>query len=331
MIAGAALALLASLALPQASDPVLRDLERAFVLLEDDPKQHARARALLERATARFEDTALDGSDVQKALVSDATKPYRGRPWERVLAHVVLAALDIERGRCDLALPSLKSAAFFAHKPGATSDPAARTDGDLLVRALTRRCLIEVGASDADVDAAGDIDEAVLRAVLDPRAVLVLDGRGPALTRGGGHGDVVVVVDRSAERTRPIVIALGERSAKRAKLPKGGAVLWSSTTQARAVAERPFTAVLASRARFKDQAQRDGSASLDRGVRGLTQGAGSASGASNNAAHVGAAVSAVAGAGWLSLGAATDARADDRFVSSLPERVRVVVMPARRR
>lgn len=314
-----ALALLVATA--TAGDPVLRDLEAAFVALDDG--RQASARRLLVRATAAFEDTQLDGSDLQKAFASDRRKPYRGRPHERVLAHVVLAALEMQRGRCDLALPSLKSAAFFDLKAKVGDDSDA-----VVVHALTLRCLIDLEASAEEIGAARDVvgDARIEAAVRDPGARLVLDGRGPSFVPRGAQGEGVVAVQREHE-TRPIVIHLDRRVGDRHRVdggvgPSAGLTVWSSFEQATTRRGRPFDKILADRARFAAAHGTAGQRNLGDGGRRLSQ-------ARSRSDIVAAGLVSVVGAGMLTMAGLTDARADDRFVDALPERVRLVGSRAR--
>ncbi|MDP2340681.1 MAG: hypothetical protein Q8O67_06975 [Deltaproteobacteria bacterium] len=289
------------------ADPVLRDLEGAFVALEGaHPRGHALARRLLVRATAVFEDTQLDGSDVEKAFASDRKKPYRGRPHERVLAHVVLAALEMERGRCDLALPSLKSAAFFDLKSKVGEDSDA-----VVVHALLLRCLIALKGTDAEIQAARDaVDDDVAAAVLRPGALLVLRGRGPRFAARGSRGETVVAEPRDDDDGAAIVIGLGRSAHKRSRVE---IAVWSSFEQATSIRGRPFDKVLAERARFASSTSSSGQRNLDDGGRRLVQ-------ARSRADVVAGGLFAVAGAGMLSMASLTDARADDRFVDALPGR-----------
>ena len=89
-------------------------LEQAFALLhsarsDDDV---ARAQSHLESAFSSFEDLR-DPVNLSVAFTADVDTPYRGRPHERVLAATTLALTDAAAGRCDLALPTLKSAEFL--------------------------------------------------------------------------------------------------------------------------------------------------------------------------------------------------------------------------
>lgn len=309
-------------------DPVQFDLQRAFELLEN-PKMHSRARGLLVRATEAFDDQSLDGSNLERAFVSDAKKPYRGRPHERVLAHTALAALEMERGHCDLALPSLKAAAFYDLK----ASPDDKSDA-VVVAALTLRCLTdenataaEIAVARADVDAAvrgaaGAAADAVVAAVLDPEARLVFSGFGPRFEPRGAHGEDVVAVARTtadAAAARPtIVIRLSQKAARRGDV-RDGPVVWDSFTQATSVGGRPFTKVLAERAQAKTRSEVSARQNLDNSANRL-RGANRATAGRDVAAAL---VSGAAGAGFLTLAAVTDARADARFVDSLPGSARL--------
>jgi len=320
---------LAFLLLTATPDPVQFDLQRAFELLEN-PKMHSRARGLLVRATAAFDDQSLAGSDLERAFVSDAKKPYRGRPHERVLAHTALAALEMERGHCDLALPSLKAAAFYDLK----ASPDDKSDA-VVVAALTLRCLTdenaaaaEIAVARADVDAAARaaagaaadaVVAAVVAAVLDPEARLVFSGFGPRFERRGANGEDVVAVARTDDAARPaMVIRLSQQAARRGDV-RDGPVVWDSFAQATSVGGRPFTKVLAERAQAKTRAQQSAQQNLDNSANRL-RGANRATAGRDVAAAL---VSGAAGAGFLSLAAVTDARADDRFVDSLPGSARL--------
>lgn len=287
------------------------DLERAFALLGDDDRHHGPARELLVRATSAFEDQSLAGSDLEKAYASDAKKAYRGRPHERVLAHVVLAALEMERGRCDLALPSLKAAEFFDLKASANDSSDA-----VVVHALTLRCLIDAGAASAEVDAArANVDVDVARRVLDPQARLTFAGLGPRFARGGSQGEVLSTVDRSNEAGATFVIRLGRRASRNARVDKG-VVVWDSHQQATTIRGRPFDQVLQARATTKTRAQQSAQQNLGNSQQRLRTARGGKD-------LVAAAVGGAAGVGLLSFAAVTDARADDRCVDDLPGTVRL--------
>jgi len=72
------------------------------------PTEKEQARQKLEEAFSLFDDLSLGAND--PIFQSDRSKPFRSWPHERVLASTLLAALDAEAGRCDLALPALKDA-----------------------------------------------------------------------------------------------------------------------------------------------------------------------------------------------------------------------------
>ena len=96
------------------NDATLTRLQEAFSLLRhaNNDDDVARARAHLEDAFGTFEDLR-DPENMSVAFTADADTPYRGRPHERVLAATTLALTDAAKGRCDLALPTLKAAEFL--------------------------------------------------------------------------------------------------------------------------------------------------------------------------------------------------------------------------
>ncbi|MBM4280383.1 MAG: hypothetical protein FJ137_06350 [Deltaproteobacteria bacterium] len=322
---------------------VLADIDDAFALLvRDDDRTHAAARRRLARAARSFDDLRVGDDVLRQALVGDANKPWRGRAYERVLSLVTLAALDVERGRCDLALPTLRNAALH----DARVAPAAhRGDSDaVVVFALALRCLADgdesVGGAAAAADVArarddlrravaaaggGDDDDAVRaveRRVRDPGARLVFTGWGPAFARAGVHGERLELQPRDEDDGIAAVARLGSGA------PRGDAGLheawaaqatlaWSSTTQATAVRGRPFDSVRAARARDKDAAAAAGQAALAAAWAAPPTGW-------TTTTLVGRGVQATGGAGLLVVGAALDARADDRFVAALPGRVWIV-------
>jgi hypothetical protein len=307
----------------------LEALEQGFSSLRAG--DHEAARAWLERANATFDDLALPRTPLEKAFASDARKPYRGRPHERVLAATVLAALDIERGRCDLALPALRNAAYLDARANAKEPSDA-----VLVHVLALRCLWQSGAGRADVERArAELRSALAVAGAPARLealealaraddlTLALDGHGPAVRAEGSMGERAVIVPPAAPAPAGVVAAragrtkdgavrirLGAREAKDAD----GLLVWSSTHQATTVAGRPFEEVLLERAAFRGQALSRGRGLMDSGVQAAL-----ARGAPAKAVVAGG-VLATAGAGLTALGLVTDARADVRFVSSLFER-----------
>lgn len=311
----------------EGADDTLDDLEEAFALLRTG--KHAAARKLLEDATAHFDELALASTPLEQALASDASKPYRGRPHERVLASTVLAALDIERGRCDLAIPALRNAAFL----DARMRPDEPSDA-VLVHTLALRCLARAGKSDRDRareelmralavtgDEArlADLETAIAGDVL----VLALDGTGPTLVPEGSHGERVRTVPSTSPAAAGVEDVVVRGDDIRIRLGRGrskgvtrGLAVWSSTQQATTVGGRPYDEVLGRRAQHKTRSLADGQASFTKGATTVTDAArtGSAKGL------LAGALFATTGAGLTAMGAATDARADVRYVQSLPER-----------
>lgn len=316
----------------EGADDTLDDLERAFALLRQG--KHGAARRLLEGATARFDDLALASTPLEQALASDASKPYRGRPHERVLAATVLAALDMERGRCDLAIPTLRNAAYL----DARTRPDEASDA-VLVHALALRCLERSNAGVSDRERArGELKQALavsgdearfaeLEAVaLGDVLVLVLDGAGPTIVADGAHGERARAVPSptaAPARVATVVIPAREQVvrirlgiAASAHKVSQGLVVWSSTQQATTIGGRPYDEVLARRAQQKTKALADGQASLQRGASTVVD----ASRRRDLKGLVAGALFAASGAGLGAVGAATDARADVRCVRSLFER-----------
>lgn len=144
-------------------------LEQGFALLrhaqtDDDV---TRARDFLERAYTSFEDLRAP-ENFNAAFSADADVPYRGRPHERVLAATTLALLDISRGRCDIAIPTLRSAEFLDVR---WQKLAFGTDASI-VYALALRCLVQSNGRPEDIARA----RAGLRLTLrHERAALAVD------------------------------------------------------------------------------------------------------------------------------------------------------------
>jgi hypothetical protein len=130
------------------NDATWLQLEQAFALLRhaDGDDDVVRARSFLEPAFASFEDLR-DPENLNVAFTADAETPYRGRPHERVLAATTLALTDAAKGRCDLALPTLKAAEFLDVR---WQRLAFGTDATL-VYALARWCLRETSGRSEDV------------------------------------------------------------------------------------------------------------------------------------------------------------------------------------
>lgn len=312
-----------------AGDPTLERLERAFATLRAGGS-HARARRDLEVATRAFDELALPGTSLEEALASDPEKPYRGRPWERTLALTLLAALDAEGGRCDLAVPTLKSAAL--HDVRVRRDEASDAP---VIYLLLVRCLHEIDAPADDVERARDelgrslaLDGGALtvaeleHAALAPALRLAFDGAGPTLEGAGRHGESALVhadavdaghpqVTRARPERAAVVVRIGRDAPRDTAADVEGVALWSSARQASTVGGRPFDEVLRERAAMKDSAMREGERLFHDGWR--------RAGASRG--QVGALATAAAGVGLFAAGAVVDARADLRHVEALFGRV----------
>jgi hypothetical protein len=306
---------------------VLDGLEQAFLALRDGA--HDDAHDWLELTVPAVDDLSLPGTTLEKAFASDVTKPYKGRPHERVLATTILAALDMERGRCDLALPTLRNAAFL----DARSRPDEPSDA-VLVHVLALRCLQDTHASPSDVERArGDLKSALdvtgaaarldelERLALAPDLTLALDGVGPTVVVEGESREKARVVPSGDAAPAGVVDASPARDAVRIRLGGSlssaarGPVVWSSSVQATTVRGRPFDEVLAARAAEKRAAWSTGTSLVHDGVTSAVS-----SSTKSPRQAIGGAVAATAGLGLAGLAALTDARADGRYVADLFER-----------
>jgi hypothetical protein len=153
-------------------------LEQGFALLRElDGEKDAARRAthFLERGHSTFDDLK-DPDNIHLAFAADVDKPYRGRPHERVMTALTLAVLDMARGRCDLARPTLRSAEYLDARwqpfPFGTDAP--------LVYALMLRCAHITKA------AASDVQRAREGLFLSLRLMLALEP-ALALTRKSVH------------------------------------------------------------------------------------------------------------------------------------------------
>lgn len=135
----------------QPREATLLALEHGFNLLRGglpEPERARRAAGFLELGHQTFEDLKAP-DNFNQAFSADQDAPYRGRPHERVLTAVTLAVHDLVQGRCDMAVPTLRSAEFLDARwqpfPYGTDSP--------LVYALMLRCALQ-GSEQADIDRA---------------------------------------------------------------------------------------------------------------------------------------------------------------------------------
>lgn len=132
-----------------ADDATLIEMQEAFALLRnsdltaDDRK---RAKSSLEKAVVSFDDLK-QPNNFSSAFTPDAKTPYRGRPYERVLASMFLGILDMADGRCDMAIPAFKTAEFL----DARWQPFAFGSDAPLVYALSLCCLKQNLSSSGDI------------------------------------------------------------------------------------------------------------------------------------------------------------------------------------
>lgn len=135
-------------------DTSLIEMQQAFALLRKgnlSTNDKSQAKRYLEKAVASFDDLK-EPNNFSTAFTADANTPYRGRPYERVLAATTLGILDIADGRCDMALPAFRTAEFL----DARWQPFQFGSDAPLVYALSLRCLKQMNASQGDIDRAKD-------------------------------------------------------------------------------------------------------------------------------------------------------------------------------
>lgn len=131
------------------NDVTLLELQEGFALLRKgnfSKEARADAKRYFERAAMSFDDLK-QPNNFSVAFTADANTPYRGRPYERVLASMFLGILDMADGRCDMAIPAFKSAEFL----DARWQPFQFGTDAPMVYALNLRCLIHAKASQGDI------------------------------------------------------------------------------------------------------------------------------------------------------------------------------------
>ncbi|MEM7494674.1 MAG: hypothetical protein AAF471_00710 [Myxococcota bacterium] len=163
-------------------DAVWLAMLQGFALLRQptvhQPRTRAQARALLEQAVASFEDLR-DPDNFSVAFTSDADKPYRGRPHERVLTAITLALLDMAKGRHDMALATLRNGEFLSARWQRTAVGTTTP----IIYALMLRCQHVLGSSRADIEQTRERLARVvrLRAAQQPLLQLLQDARASVL------------------------------------------------------------------------------------------------------------------------------------------------------
>ena len=279
-------------------DAVLRDVEQAFrILRADRPGARSRARAHLARVALVLDDLDPAGDDVALAT-GDRAAPWRGLPHERVLALLTLATLDVAVGRCDLALPTVKSAQHH-HERAALVVGAAAADHDLaLVELLRRRC-VEGGVDAVD---------------------LVFRGRTPEVVAAGAYGEQAVLHHHDDDDTVAFVIRLGASRAERASSARE-TIVWDARSQAHG----PGPASSSRRQQRAATKQHLLTSSTTWAAQG-NHAALSARQSRSAREVMGAALLWSASAGAAISSATVDATVDTRVPSSMPARVSVVVV-----
>lgn len=135
-------------------DQTLIDMQQGTNLLRSNqitPTVLSEAQTYLEKAYGTFDDLR-DPVNFSKAFTSDSQTPYRGRPYERMLTAMLIAMMDTENQRCDMALPALKAAEFL----DARWQPFMFGSDAPLIYALMIRCLIQTNNQSQDLTRAKD-------------------------------------------------------------------------------------------------------------------------------------------------------------------------------
>lgn len=136
-------------------DAVFADLLQAFALMRsaDLSKKNTRKEIvnLLSSSVDSFEDMK-DPVNFSQAFSADESKPFRGRPHERMFAATMAGVFLMADNNCSQALPYLRNAEFldarFQKMPFGTDAP--------LIYALMYRCLAQKDASSSEAKRAAD-------------------------------------------------------------------------------------------------------------------------------------------------------------------------------
>ena len=136
------------------NDKTLINMQQGTNLLRSNqitPLILTEAQSYLEKAYGTFEDLR-DPVNFSKAFTTDSQTPYRGRPYERMLTAMLIAMIDTENQRCDMALPALKAAEFL----DARWQPFMFGSDAPLIYALMIRCLNQTNNQSQDLTRAKD-------------------------------------------------------------------------------------------------------------------------------------------------------------------------------
>jgi hypothetical protein len=301
-------------------DPVLRDVEQAFrILRADRPAAANRARPLLARAAAALDDLADDRDSLAAAVGGDDAAAWRGLPHERVMVLLTLAALDVDAGRCDLALPTLKNARHHRDRAFLQRGEAVPHDDLLLAELLRARCALiegvgDVDAARADLQARPD-GARLVAAVSAPTLRLSFAGRAPAVVAAGGQGELGTLSWSTDDRVA-FVLTIGRGRPSSSSSSSSSIVVHDLKTEARApgpAATQRRAAQASKKTALQQQAQQYAS----RGQQTATQ-------ARDMRGVVGAGLLLGAAAGLSATTAVVDTRVDTRTAPSMPATIAVL-------
>jgi len=304
-------------------DPVLRDVEVAYSILRADrPAAASRARAMLARAAAALDDLADDRDSLVAAVGGDNAAAWRGLPHERVMVLLTLAALDVDAGRCDLALPTLKNARHHRDQASLQRGEAVVDDDLLLADVLRARCALHGGVGDVDAARAAlqarPDGERLLAAVTAPALRLSFSGRAPAVVAGGAQGELGSLVWADDARAFEITVGRAPKTAKASSSKTSSSsslVVHDLRKEARAPGPAATTR-RAAQASKKTALQQQAQQYASRGQQTATQ-------ARDARSVVGAGLLFGAAAGLAATTAVVDTRVDTRTAPSMPSAIAV--------
>lgn len=313
------------------ADPVLRDVERAFQILRDDrPGAANRARGVLAQAATALDDLVDDRETAAVIVGGDDSAAWRGLPHERVFILLTLAALDVDAGRCDLALPTLKNALNHRDRGRLQQGAAGQANADdpAVVTVLTARCALKDGVGDVEAARAALValpgGAAMLPLVMADAMTLRFTGQAPTVVATGTHGEGGQLSFRDDDAPAfSITIGRGGRAAKAKKASTKASPKAATTTHVLHDLRREAAVPGAMAAARRGEAARQKSTMSAQANQYASRGASAVqSGPGRNL--LGAGLLLTAAAGMTATSAVVDARVDTRTATSMPARILLI-------
>ncbi len=265
---------------------VQHDLERAFTMLRDNAS-HARVRSVLGKAVRHLDDLDPARSDLSRALAGDKNAPFRGQAHERTIALLTLAALDVEAGHCDTAIPATKNAEH--HHMNA---------------------LLAAGVHSDQAAAALPLAELLRAQCDDGRATekrLVFRGKNPTLTAHGSYDEYVMRSASDNDDVAFVITLPGKKKRAKEATPR---MLWDTAKHAPPLG-------VASAARRAERANERRTLTN----KAHTTAAKAPASPTTARQALGSALLWTSAFGQAATAATIDARADTRTVMSMPARI----------